>query len=166
MGGGLMARAVKSKVRRGVKLTKASTKKAQVKLHEGKKAIKAVAPKVTKVEKTTQPKLSASDESKKKLSEKLLATIEKRKAEQAKNPAFSKPRGRRGRRPKNLVDYQPYSEEQQDDQYSYPNENENLEYDTGIRVGGSSSGGATYRDDGGIVLDRVEDFDEELNFDW
>lgn len=152
-----MARAVKSKVRRGVKLTKASTKKATGKLHEGKKAVKALAPKSKTV--------SASDESKKKLSEKLIATIEKRKAEQAKNPAFSKPRGRRGRRPKNLVDYQPYSEEQQDDQYSYPNENENLEYDTGIRVGGSTSG-ASLRDDGGIVLDRVDDFDEELNFDW
>lgn len=160
-----MARAVKSKVRKGVKVAKASVKKAKVKLPEGKKAVKALAPKVSKPEKTTQPKASVSEESKKKLSEKLLATIEKRKAEQAKSPAFSKPRGRRGRRPKNMVDYQPYSEDQQDDQYSFPNENENLEYDTGIRVGGQSSG-ASFRDDGSIVLDRVEDFDEELNFDW
>ncbi|MFM8270582.1 MAG: hypothetical protein ACKN9V_10380 [Pseudomonadota bacterium] len=160
-----MARAVKSKVRKGVKVAKASVKKAKAKLTEGKKAAKALAHKVSKPEKTTQPKASVSEESKKKLSEKLLATIEKRKAEQGKSPAFSKPRGRRGRRPKNMADYQPYSEEQQDDPYSYPNENENLEYDTGIRVGGQNNG-ASFRDDGSIVLDRVEDFDEELNFDW
>jgi len=160
-----MARAVKSKVRRGVKLTKASTKKAKVKLHEGAKAGKSASPKASKTIQAAQAKASVPEQGKKKLSEQLMATIAKRKAEQAQKPGFSKPRGRRGRKPKNLVDYQPYSEEQQDDQYMYPNENENLEYDTGIRVGGST-GGMSLRDDGTMVLDRVEDFDEELNFDW
>ncbi len=157
-----MARAVKSKVRRGVKQAKAKTKKPIAKVVSTRKKEKSLSPKTTKA---ASLNTTAQEESKKKLSEKLLATIEKRKAEQSKAPAFSKPRGRRGRRPKNLVDYQPYSEEQQDDPYSYPSENENLEYDTGIRVA-SPSGGASFRDDGSISLDRVEDFDEELNFDW
>lgn len=159
-----MARAVKSKVRRGGATAKTKTKKPSGKLARVKTTTKVAAIKV-KAPKEMVLK-STQEEAKKKLSEKLLATIEKRKAEQAaKAPAFSKPRGRRGRRPKNMVDYQPYSEEQQDDPYAYPSENENLEYDTGIRMG---SGTATLgtRDDGGLSLDRVEDFDEELNFDW
>ena len=160
-----MARAVKSKVRRGAKKAKVEIKKTKAKLQLTKKPVKMVAENASKLAKNISPKSPIQEESKKKLSEKLIATIEKRKAEQAKTPAFSKPRGRRGRRPKNLVDYQPYSEEQQDDPYSYPSENENLEYDTGIRVSGTSVG-ATVRDDGGISLDRVDDFDEELNFDW
>ena len=162
-----MARAVKSKVRRGVKTAATKTKKPKAKPSRVKAVAKAIAPKIKAVAKVVTEKV-LPEESKKKLSEKLLATIEKRKAEQAtKAPAFSKPRGRRGRRPKNLVDYQPYSEDQQqDDPYAYPSENENLEYDTGIRVSGQSTGGALMRDDGSVVMDRVEDFDEELNFDW
>lgn len=160
-----MARAVKSKVRRGVKQAKAKTKKPVTKVVSTGKKQKSLSNKTVKVTKGASSITTTHEESKKKLSEKLLATIEKRKAEQGKAPAFSKPRGRRGRRPKNLVDYQPYSEEQQDDPYSYPSENENLEYDTGIRVSSPSSG-ASFRDDGSITLDRVEDFDEELNFDW
>lgn len=154
-----MAKAVKSKVRRGVKAVKTAPKKATQKKTVAKATVKTVAPAKAAV---------AIDESKKKLSEKLLATIEKRKAEQASaKPAFSKPRGRRGRRPKNLLEYQPYSEDQQDDPYSDNNENENIEYDTGIRVTSTASFSATYlREDGSVVMDRVEDFDEELNFDW
>lgn len=162
-----MARAVKSKVRRGVKTATTKTKKPKAKPARVKAAAKAVAPKKVVAQVITEKVLP--EESKKKLSEKLLATIEKRKAEQAKKaPAFSKPRGRRGRRPKNMVDYQPYSEDQQqEDPYAYPAENENLEYDTGIRVSGySGGGGATMKEDGSISMDRVEDFDEELNFDW
>lgn len=68
-----------------------------------------------------------------------------------------KPPGRRGRRPKNLVDYQP--ENREEDSYAVESERENIEYDTGIRV-------ATKRDESGFGSDRSEDFDEELNFDW
>jgi|694.fasta_scaffold106388_3 hypothetical protein len=162
-----MARAVKSKVRRGVKLAKTKTKKPVGKTTQVKKvAAKAVTKPEVKLAKKAVTESSAPEAAKKKLSEKLLATIEKRKAEQEKKPGFSKPRGRRGRRPKNLTDYQPYSEEQQDDQYSYQSENENLEYDTGIRVASSGNSGFVMRDDGMVTLDRVEDFDEELNFDW
>lgn len=161
-----MAKAVKSKVRRGVKAVKTTPKKAA-----SKKVAKTTAKAAVAVNKVTAKAVAASkvaEESKKKLSEKLLATIEKRKAEQAaKKPAFSKPRGRRGRRPKNLLEYQPYSEDQQDDPYAENNENENLEYDTGIRVTSTSSFSGSYlREDGSVVMERVEDFDEELNFDW
>ncbi|NBW98648.1 hypothetical protein EBR03_03665 [bacterium] len=160
-----MARAVKSKVGRGVKKAKV-TKKPRTKLApKTKPAVRTAKTKTIKPVQVMATPVVSAEESKKKISEKLLATIEKRKAEQAKNPAFSKPRGRRGRRPKNMVDYQPYSEEQQDDPYAYPSENENLEYDTGIRVSSPSSSGV-FREDGGVSLDRVEDFDEELNFDW
>ncbi|NBX93869.1 MAG: hypothetical protein EB120_04415 [Proteobacteria bacterium] len=163
-----MARAVKSKVRRGVKLAKAISKKSVAKPARIKKTVTKVAAikSGTKIMKKVSVEVASSEAAKKKLSEKFLATIEKRKAEQDKKPAFSKPRGRRGRRPKNLTDYQPYSEEQEDDQYSYQSENENLEYDTGIRVQNAPQTGIAFRDDGLVTLDRVEDFDEELNFDW
>jgi hypothetical protein len=95
----------------------------------------------------------------KKVSQKLIETIEKRKQEQAKagNPnRFGKPAGRRGRRPKN-VHYTPQHTD--DDNYTNEAEFEGLEYDTGIRV--KSKG-----EDGGFGVDRFEEFDEELNFDW
>ena len=100
---------------------------------------------------------------KKELSQKLVDTIEKRK--QAKETSgqpqgskfFVKPPGRRGRRPKNLVDYQP--ENREEDAYIIESERENIEYDTGIRV-------TERKEESGFGLDRFEDFDEELNFDW
>ena len=100
---------------------------------------------------------------KKGLSQKLVDTIEKRKqakesgAQHQGSNFFVKPPGRRGRRPKNLVDYQP--ENREEDSYAVESERENIEYDTGIRV-------ATKRDESGFGSDRSEDFDEELNFDW
>ncbi|MBM4303718.1 MAG: hypothetical protein FJ112_05265 [Deltaproteobacteria bacterium] len=107
---------------------------------------------------TSQPKPE-----KKELSQKLVDTIEKRK--QAKesdgkpqgSKFFVKPPGRRGRRPKNLVDYQP--ENREEDSYIVESERENIEYDTGIRV-------SERKDESGFGVDRFEDFDEELNFDW
>ena len=100
---------------------------------------------------------------KRELSQKLVDTIEKRK--QAKETSgqpqgskfFVKPPGRRGRRPKNLVDYQP--ENREEDAYIVESERENIEYDTGIRV-------TERKEESGFGLDRFEDFDEELNFDW
>jgi hypothetical protein len=100
---------------------------------------------------------------KKELSQKLVDTIEKRKqakesgAQHQGSKFFVKPPGRRGRRPKNLVDYQP--ENREEDTYVVEAERENIEYDIGIRV-------SEKREESGFGLDRFEDFDEELNFDW
>ena len=94
----------------------------------------------------------------KKVSQKLLETIERRKKAKAEGKGvsnFGRPAGRRGRRPKN-IEYNP--ENQEDDTYVMESDYEGIEYDTGIRVGKA-------RDDGGLSLDRMEDFDEELNFD-
>lgn len=151
-----MARAVKSGVLKKAKVqAKKQTKKVSpvAKQVAAKKAGKATVSAATKP--VAQPTLGA----KKSISEKLLEAVEKRKAEQAaKSPFGGRPMGRRGRRPKNMTDYTPMSEEQEDS-YVLEQENENLEYDTGIRVAGG-------KEDGAFSLDRIEDFDEELNFDW
>lgn len=77
-----------------------------------------------------------------------------------KNTMFGKsagrPPGRRGRRPKNM-DYQP-SNNEEETSYVLESDYESLEYDTGIRLKDGK--------EDLMSLDRVEDFDEELNFDW
>jgi hypothetical protein len=94
----------------------------------------------------------------KKVSQKLIETIEKRKkAQAAKSSMFAKPMGRRGRRPKAAVEYTP--EHQEEEAYVLESDYEGLEYDTGIRV--KENG-----DDRSFGMDRFEEFDEELNFDW
>lgn len=95
----------------------------------------------------------------KKVSEKLLKSIDRHKASQAKSASsnFGKIPRRRGRRPKAAVEYVPGNQDEQS--YVLESDFEGLEYDTGIRVKES-------RDDHGTSLDRLEDFDEELNFDW
>jgi hypothetical protein len=90
----------------------------------------------------------------KKVSQKLLETIEKRK--KAKGGMFGKPAGRRGRRPKNAAEYTPVNQEE--DGYVLESDYEGIEYDTGIRL---KEGGDT----DAFNLDRFEEFDEELNFD-
>ena len=76
----------------------------------------------------------------------------------AKGNAFAAKRpGRRGRRPKNLAEYTPQHNEE--DSYVLESEVQSLEYDTGIRVAGKG-------DDNALNVERFEDFDEELNFDW
>ncbi len=98
----------------------------------------------------------------KKVSQKLLETIERRKRGQAagngKGAMFGgKPPGRRGRRPKAVSEYVPGNNEEE--AYVLEADHESIEYDTGIRV---KEGG----EDRGFSLDRFEDYDEELNFDW
>jgi len=89
----------------------------------------------------------------KKISSALLESIERRKKSAG---AFGgKPGFRRGRRPKN-AEYQPSNNEEENLQNE--NELESIRYDTGIRVAGGA-------DDGGLSLDRFDDYDEELNFD-
>jgi hypothetical protein len=101
----------------------------------------------------------------KKVSQKLIETIEKRKQQAAgakpggKAMFAGKPPGRRGRRPKNAVEYTPEHQEEGSDVFVAESDYEGLEYDTGIRVNKA-------KDDGAFSLDRFEDFDEELNFDW
>ena len=94
----------------------------------------------------------------KKVSQKLLEIIKKRQQTAPKvNRVFGKPPGRRGRRPKQPIEYVP--EHQEEENVTRENEYERLEYDTGIQV---KSGG----EDAGVNFERPEDFDEELNFDW
>lgn len=96
----------------------------------------------------------------KKVSQKLLETIERRKKAQQQGGKEQRPmgfaRGRRGRRPKSMSDYTPST--QDEDSYVLESDYEGLEYDTGIRLKDS-------KDDLGFSLDRAEEFDEELNFD-
>ncbi len=101
---------------------------------------------------------SESDQPAKKVSQKFLETIEKRKqtAGTDKKSPFSRPMGRRGRRPKAMAEYTPTSQEE--DNYALESDYEGIEYDTGIRVRNG-------RDDGALSLDQFDDFDEELNFD-
>lgn len=114
------------------------------------KTLKVVA---KKAETATPAKIDAA----KKVSQKLLETIEKRRKAQGKAPIFVRPPGRRGRRPKGAVEYTP--ENQEEEVLVTDSDKEGLEYDTGIRV-------KQPREDGSFSLDRFEDFDEELNFDW
>jgi len=94
------------------------------------------------------------------LSPKLAEIIEKRKkaaGPQKGNALFAKPRGRRGRRPKGAAEYVPSNQEEES--FVLESDYETLEYDTGIRL-------KEARDDRGFNVDRFEEFDEELNFDW
>jgi hypothetical protein len=92
----------------------------------------------------------------KKVSQKLLETLEKRRKNQLEGRgSFGKPAGRRGRRPKAMAEYTPGNQEEE--AYVLESDHESIEYDTGIRVKDNS-------DDRGFNMDV--DFDEELNFDW
>lgn len=157
-----MARAVKQRVSRAVKQ---KAKKAVSKVE--KVALKAAPTPAKKITKVTKSKTVAkarevnpvahvsSDEPKKKVSQAFLEAIQKRRQAREDGPVQKVP-GRRGRRPKN-VEYTPNNNEEES--YSVESEYERLEYDTGIRLKETS-------DDKGYNLDRFEDFDEELNFDW
>ncbi|MBI4404819.1 MAG: hypothetical protein HY537_11690 [Deltaproteobacteria bacterium] len=95
---------------------------------------------------------------KKNLSQKLLEAVEKRKKAGApRAPFFGRPK-RRGRRPRNSAEYVPMHQ-QEEDSYVLESEYEGLELDTGIKVG-------EHHDDNSMSFERLEDFDEELNFDW
>ncbi len=99
----------------------------------------------------------------KKISAKLLQAIEKRQTAKADNKSkpspFGRPMGRRGRRPKRLAEYTPTNgEEGSSETVEQDNQNEGLEYDTGIRV-------KEVQTEDIYSMDRFEDFDEELNFD-
>ena len=103
------------------------------------------------------PLSSTTGGEKKNVSQMLLETIERRKREKAQKQGLPEKRpGRRGRKPKN-VDYTPSNNEE--DQYVYEAEYERLEYDTGIRL-------KDHNEEAGNGLERIEEFDEELNFDW
>lgn len=154
---------VKSKVSKpSAGKNKAVARKAVLKTKTNKIQAPAVAAKALKVQ--------AKPEIKKVVSQKLIETIEKRKAVQqtaAKVPGkpnpFAPPPKRRGRRPKN-IEYKPENSEEEESVAS-ESDYTGIEYDTGIRLreGGNEGG---HREDRGFSFERMEDFDEELNFDW
>ena len=164
--GGLMARTGKSRVSKAVKQKVAKVKRKAVAV--GTKVVAAAAKKAGKASgkikalaasaSIKKTKIAAAKEvplEKKSVSQRLIETIEKRKLAKKDN-AFGKIPGRRGRRPKN-VEYTPNNNEE--DSYVLESEHERLEYDTGIQL--KEAG-----DDRAVKMERFEDFDEELNFDW
>lgn len=112
------------------------------------------------VEKVTATPAESTASSTKKISQKFLEAMEKRKSQGGwgarKGSMFGKP-ARRGRRPKASAEYTP--ENSNEEGYVLEEQFERIEYDTGISY--KSQGG----DDGSFSLDRFDDFDEELNFD-
>ena len=113
-----------------------------------------------KADKTAKAKGKDVAAPEKKVSSKLIETIERRKAEQQGKKGgqmFGRPAGRRGRRPKAAAEYTPTNSDEE--AYVLESDYEGLEYDTGISV-------KTPKDDGAFNLERFEDFEEELNFDW
>lgn len=167
-----MARASKSNVLKFKTKTKAENpKKAAPILRDGKKksakpaevSAPVVAPTVTPSAVAPSAVTTAADvkpKTESKVSQKLLETIERRRKQSAASKGlFSKPPGRRGRRPKAAAEYVPGNSEEEAS-YVLESDNENIEYDTGIRV----KQGGEERSFGGF--ERLEDFDEELNFDW
>src|SRR5690606_32227725 len=102
----------------------------------------------------------------KKISQKFLEVMEKRKSQGGwgarKGAMFGRP-ARRGRRPKASAEYTP--EHSNEEAYVLESESyERIEYDTGISYK-TQGGGNGLSDDTGFSLDRFDDFDEELNFD-
>lgn len=101
--------------------------------------------------------------SSKKISQKFIEAMEKRKTQGGwgarKGSMFGgKPPARRGRRPKASAEYTP--ENNSEEAYVLESEYERIEYDTGISC--KQPQAAT---EDGFSLDRFDDFDEELNFD-
>jgi len=146
----------KAPARKAVSKAKALAPVAKPKLSAKAKPVSA---KTAEVKSTTAKKTEG-----KKLSAKLLEAIEKRQSAKAadskgKPNPFGRPMGRRGRRPKRLAEYTPTNgDEGSNEQVENENNNEGLEYDTGIRV-------KEHQSDEMFSMDRFEDFDEELNFD-
>ncbi len=146
----------KAPARKAVSKAKVAASVAKPKLAAKAKPVSA---KTAEVKTTTAKKNEG-----KKLSAKLLEAIEKRQSAKAgdskgKPNPFGRPMGRRGRRPKRLAEYTPTNgEESSNEQVENENNNEGLEYDTGIRV-------KEHKSEEMFSMDRFEDFDEELNFD-
>lgn len=152
-----MAKLAKSKREKTTTKAKAAVRKVNEHATSGKSKAEAEPVKVTAESKTQ------SDESTpKKISQKFIEAMEKRKSQGGwgarKGSMFGggKPPGRRGRRPKASAEYTP--ENNSEEAYVLENEYERIEYDTGISV--KSKGGEE-----GFSLERFDDFDEELNFD-
>ena len=136
-----MAKLGKSKVTKGKKPS--STKVIAAKLAPAKKVVKAAAATKTVVVPVKKPVVKAAPHATKaaepkKVSQKLIETIEKRKQQAGAKPGgkamfAGKPPGRRGRRPKNAVEYTPEHQEEGSDVFVADSDYEGLEYDTGIR---------------------------------
>lgn len=111
-------------------------------------------------EPAVKPAAQSVDPASKKISQKFLEAMEKRRGGWGarKGAAFGgRPPARRGRRPKASSEYTP--ENNSEEAYVLESEFERIEHDTGISY--KPRGG----EDTGFSLDRIDDFDEELNFD-
>src|SRR5687768_5812678 len=133
-----MATTVKSKVLKSNK-TKAKSSLSAAKSHAStsaakKKMAKPVAAKAIPVAHQVMKPAEATASDKKTVSQKLIETIEKRKnnPQPARPGIFSRPPGRRGRRPKGAVEYTP--EHREEEGYVLESDNQAIEYDTGIRL--------------------------------
>lgn len=155
-----MAKAAKSKVSRPSASAITAKPKKQLSTKPAAK-LKAVASPSKEVKKTAEVAAPAVTP-RQKIAEKLAASLEKRKLEKEggkpgnNKSFFGRPPGRRGRRPKQAAEYTPM--QQEEDSYVLESDYERLEYDTGIRLKDGAESDA-------FSFDRIEDFDEELNFD-
>lgn len=161
----IKAKSAKLKPKKAAKATAAATSTAKIASSADAKGkhLKLVHSQIenAKSEKNAKAKAKEIAAPEKKVSSKLIETIERRKAEQqgrkGGNQMFGRPAGRRGRRPKAAAEYTPTNSDEE--AYVLESDYEGLEYDTGISV-------KSPKDDGAFNLERFEDFEEELNFDW
>jgi hypothetical protein len=126
-------------------------------LHSRKKPVSTAKPpkELKNSKKTPAGEVAVSGKTLKPAQRLAAAMQDRKKAGEKGKTMFGRPQGRRGRRPKNLADYTP--EHQEDENYALESQYEGLEYDTGIQV-------KQPRDEG-FNAERFEEFDEELNFD-
>lgn len=140
----------KAKKQKSISIKKGASKKNLIskKIQPNKSRIEARAS--TKIAKIVAQKSKVQPEKNK--------IVPKQKVKPAhSNPFGQSLGGRRGRRPKSMEGYTPVNQEEP---YYGEQSNEGLEYDTGISVNKGKG------EDGLVQLERFEEFDEELNFDW
>jgi len=162
-----MARARQSKVaaKAATKGAKGSKRKLQV--ASSSKLSKKKNAKLRKTEPAGKGKLKlvatnkkVSKKPKKEISKTLLKALEKRKTKSFTPDTpnvLATPVKRRGRRPGRSAEYHSYQQEEENRMAAV--EREGLEYDTGIKIEKGS-------EDNTLDFSRMDDYDEELNFDW
>lgn len=166
MAKGKSSKYLKSKVKKRISEKSQGNGARDSKLIKAKSVAKAEskARGAEKIESATKPRVATlTAKEKPEISQKLIDTIKNRRGQNGGNSKkrgaqlFARPGMRRGRRPKALEGYTPTHQEE--DAYVLESDAEALEYDTGIRVKEQS-------EDGVFGAERMDDFDEELNFDW
>ncbi|MBY0370139.1 hypothetical protein K2X33_05595 [bacterium] len=152
-----MARVAKPRREKSASKSKASVRKVVEKTLTPRVKVEA-APKAAAPISESQGSASS-----KKVSQKFLEAMEKRKAQGGWGAKKTSPFGRpvrRGRRPRaSNTEYTPENSNNEE-AYVLENEYDRHEHDTGVQQNPRTGG-----DDAGFSLDRFDDFDEELNFD-